>query len=564
MSGLPGIAAGGRGIRMAAVAMLALLQAFATGASAVATREAFAALANDKLPLPVFALVLIAVAGAAIALLRWTERVVAEKIGQDFAAALRLKLFGHIARLPTNELVKRRIGGLSLRFVGDLTAVRSWVSRGVTRLLSAAIVIPVVGLALFHINPDLAIAALLPVVSGLVVVASAGPALLQAHRHVRRRRARLAADVTERLPHAGELRLLGRLSRERDQIKRRTAAMIAAVLRRQRRSAFIRAVPDVAGGLAIALMLWVAWTGSIPGAEAAGAIAALGMLVQKMRELGSVWDRYCAWSAARARCLALLTARPLPATTVSSRAKNDQNRALQVRLINVSENGLKRIDAVAEPGQKIGITGPSGAGKSSLLRLIAGMQRPLHGRVELDQILAIAWVGSAKKRILYLNSGSPILAGSLRRTLTMGAQQRPNDEAIESVARSYGLGGVLKRLGGLDGRVAESGRNLSSGEIRRMLLTRAALTGGDLLLLDDLHDAMDCSGRALVRKLIHAATATVLVVSQDATLLRSMDKIWKLDRGKLTVIENRVRGHGEGRLSVVSAHPTLAGASGMG
>lgn len=525
---------------MAAVAMFALLQAVAAGAAAVATREAFAALADDNLVLPLFSLVLIAASGIAIALFRWSERVVAERLGQDFAAAVRLKLFKHIARLPANELAKRRTGGLSLRFVGDLASVRSWVSRGMTRLLSAAIVIPIVGAVLFHINPDLAKAALLPIALGLVAVGSAGPALLQAHRRLRRRRARLAADVTERLPHAAQLRLLGRLRRERSQIERRTGAMIDAVIRRQRRSSLIRAVPDAAAGLAIALMLWVASTHSIPGAEAAGAIAALSMLVQKMRELGSVWDRYCAWSAARARCLVLLAVRPLPGTMASGKSKNHENRPVRICLSNVSGYGFEQIDAVAEPGQKIGITGPNGAGKSSLLRLVAGMERPLRGRVELDRIPAVQWVGSVQKRILYIGPEAPILAGSLRRALTMGLRSRPDDGEVESVARTYGLENVLKRLGGLRGRVAERGGNLSSGEIQRVLLTRAALAGGDLLLLDEFDNAMDCEGIALVRKLVLTTASTVLAVSHDAIQLGSMDKVWLLERGKLSVIEPRI------------------------
>ncbi len=539
MSGLPAIAAEGRGRRVAVVAILALGQAVGAGVAAVAIRDAFAALAEVKPGLPVFSLALIAASGLAIALLRWNERVAAEQLSQDFAAALRLDLFGHIARLPVNELTKRRTGGLSLRFVGDLTAVRSWVSRGLTRLLSAAIVIPVVGAILFHINAHLALAALLPVGLGLVVVGATGPALLQAHSQLRRRRARLAADVTERLPHAAELRLLGRLRQERKQIEQRTLAMVAAVLHRQRRSSLIRVVPDVTAGLATALILGVALTGSIPGAEAAGTLAALGMLIQKMRELGSVWDRYCAWRAARARCLALLAVPPLPKSGSSARSQSDQSVGIRVCLTNVSHHGLNRINAVAEPGKKIGITGPNGAGKSALLRLVAGAERPLRGRVALDHLSATTWVGGVEKRIVYTGASSPILAGSLRRALTMGAKPRPNDAETESAARGFGLGPVLKRLGGLDGRVAENGRNLSAGEVRRILLTRAALTRADLLLLDDLDYAMDRKGSALIRKLIHSNKATVLAVSHNTKQLRSMDQIWNLERGTLTIMETR-------------------------
>jgi ABC-type transport system involved in cytochrome bd biosynthesis fused ATPase/permease subunit len=280
-------------------------------------------------------------------------------------------------------------------------------------------------------------------------------------------------------------------------------------------------------------------TGSIPGAEAAGTIAAIGMLGQRMRELGSVWDRYCAWSAARARCLELFAVRPLPRKAVSGRPKPNERCGVRVCLSNVSGTGIRRIRAVAEPAQKIGVTGLTGAGKSSLLRLIAGLERPLRGRVELDHVAAVAWVASVKNRVLYIGPGSAILSGSLRRVLTMGAHPRPNDDEIEAVARNHGLDRLLKQIGGLDGRVAEGGRNLSSGEIRRVLLARAVLSRADLLLLDDAYDALDGEGNIMVRNLIETSSATVFVVSHDRALLRSMDRVWQLERGTLTVTEVR-------------------------
>lgn len=536
MSYFPKITAKKRLPRLAIVAALALVQAVASGGAAVATREIFAELSQNVVTITLFPLLIIALSGGAIAIFRWYERIVSEKLGQEFAAELRVNLFKQIAQLPSTERAKRRIGGLSLRFVGDLTAIRSWVSRGVTRLLSGAIVMPIIAFVLIHIHHELAIAALLPLVLGLLMMGIAGPNLLKSHKLLRRRRSKLAANVTERLPYAGELRLLGRLNREIKQIDRRTAAMITAVLDRQHITSLIRIIPDFTSGLAVALLLGVALNGGVSGAETAGALAALGMLVQKMRELGAVWDRYCAWNAARKRCFALFAAKRLPTSQPCNIPEKGHHVAAQVRLRKVCGYGFKNINAVVQPGEKIGIIGINGSGKSLLLHLIGGMEQPLSGKIELDRYAATSWVENSRKHFIFLGPESPILSGSLRRALTMGIKRRPNDDEVEKMAGTYGLANVLQRLGGLDGHIAEAGRNLSTGEISRILLTRAALSRAHLILLDEPDNNMDEKGKALVRKLLLSTSATTFLVSHDWSQLEHMDRFWQLHEGTLNVL----------------------------
>lgn len=214
MSRLPRITGDGRTRGLAGIVALAVGQAVAAGVAAFATRDVFAALGDSATALPVLALVFIAAAGLAIAVLRYAERVVAERVGQDYVAALRLLLFRHLTRVSARDLAQRRNGALSLRFVGDLSAVRSWVSLGLARLISALIVLPAATGVLFLLNPAFGIAAAVPIALGLLMMALFGRQLGPAHKRLRSRRARLAADMSERIPHAPELRLLGRVRTE--------------------------------------------------------------------------------------------------------------------------------------------------------------------------------------------------------------------------------------------------------------------------------------------------------------------------------------------------------------
>ncbi len=534
MSSLPSITGEGRWRGISLVVVLALGQAAAAGIAAFATRDVFAAFRDASTALPALALGLVASAGLGIALLRFGERVVAEKVGQHYAASLRLKLFKHMTRVSARDLAERRSGALSLRFVGDLAAVRGWVSLGLARMISALIVLPAATGALFYMNPDLGIAAGVPIAIGLIVLVLAGPRLGPAHKRLRSRRARLAADMSERIPHAPELRLLGRVRTETRQMEDRTEKLIDAALERARGAALLRAIPDAISGVAAASVFFAALRSGAPGAEAAGALAAVGLMIQPMRDLAGVWDRQRAWRVAREKCTALLA---VPKLTGADRVtgKPLPNQALRLGFEAVTAGALSNFSMTAEPGRKIAVIGPNGAGKSTLLSLAAGLELPANGSVTVGGRIATGLSARERRKLIALvGTRSPILAGSMRRALTMGANDRPDDAAITAQAEAYGLAHVMERIGGLDGKVSEAGRNLSAGEIRRVLLARAALSQPGLLLLDEPDDALDQDGPALVERMIHDCDATTIVVTHNLDLAAAMDEIWVIEDGELT------------------------------
>ncbi|WP_299402451.1 ABC transporter ATP-binding protein [uncultured Roseobacter sp.] len=532
MSTIPKILGEGRRRGICLLIGLALGQATATGLAAFATRDVFAAFRDTSPVLPVFALAALAMAGLAIGTFRFYERLAAEKVGQHFAASLRMKLFKHMARVSARDIAARRNGSLALRFVGDLTAVRAWVSMGLARMISALIVLPVATGVLFYMNFEIGLAAAVPIALGLLISAMLGPRLGPAHKRLRARRARLAADMSERIPHAPELRLLGRMQTETRRIKVKTDKLVDAALARARGAALLRAIPDVVSGIAGASVFLVALHRGLPAAEAAGCLAAVGLMIQPMRDLAGVWDRHRAWRNAREKCLKLLNMPKLEIDRSTDTAVPDAPPALIFS--DVCAGALADINLTALPGRKIGVVGANGAGKSTLLSLAAGLEHPQSGSVLLGDISPAALTTRERRQMIALiGTRSPILKGSLRRALTMGVQGRPDDADILRQADNFGLSKVIDRLDGLDGTVAEGGRNLSAGEIRRILLTRAALSKPRLMLLDEPDDALDRDGPDLVRALVQGSDATTILITHNMEIAKMMDELWVIEDGRI-------------------------------
>ncbi|MDO4232150.1 MAG: ABC transporter ATP-binding protein [Lautropia sp.] len=515
---MPPILAQGRHRHFSLVVLFALLQATSVAVAALATRRLFAHLHSGSSEQPWESLAMLLGSGLTLAVARVLGTRCAEALGQDYAAQLRIILYRHLSRMSARTVSRRRRGGMTLRFVGDLSAVRNWVSMGVTRLVVATALLPLGTCTLWWLHPALAAAVALPVLLGLLLVYAVGWWLGPAHANLRRMRARIAIDMSERVSSAAALHTLGRTSKELQRLRSRTASLREAAIRKAGFSALARSMPDACLGVASTCLLWTAVSQRIEPATVAASLAVLGLIIHPLRELAGVVDRYHAWRAARARCLALLGTPGLPQERVAD-VGEPPSRGATLQASRARVESSAELDLCLLPGEHVALVGPNGSGKTLLLQCMAGLDVLESGNIRIDGLTPMQHRSLASRPGMLLASYNPILAGSLRLALSMGMKKRPPDEVIIRVAESYGLRSCIERLGGLDGRVAEGGRNLSAGERARMLMARAALLKPRLLLIDAIDAHLDQSAPHLLRQLFEDTGATVLIVTHRPDVL---------------------------------------------
>ncbi|MCJ8285430.1 MULTISPECIES: ABC transporter ATP-binding protein [unclassified Halomonas] len=473
MSELPELSGRGRGRHIALVVGLGIIQAGLMMATAFATRDVFVALRSTpgsaSTQLPLTSLLILAAAALVIAACQALARVRGEAIGQSYAVDLRSVVFHAIAALGA-ERAGRRLGGLSLRFVGDLTAARGWVGMGITRLVSAAVVFPMAALCLWLIDPVLALAGMLPIFVAVALAAGLGLALGRLHRDLRRRRAGVAIAAMERIPIARELALMNRLPREIASLERKGRRSAEDAVRRVRRVSLLRALPNASLGLGGAAVLWATARFGLAAADAAAALSVLAILVVPVRECIGVWDRYSAWCVARDKCRALL------ARTEALPRVRRRGRPVPLDLEHLRVGGCT-LHLRIRAGQRVCLATDDPDLASRVLAVLARRRAPEAGRLRFDGL-------PTEPAIACIGDRPALLRGSLRRALTMGAAARPDDDDIGRVARECGLGPAIARLGGLDGRIEEAGHNLTPGESLRVALVQALLSRPDLVVVD--------------------------------------------------------------------------------
>lgn len=186
--------------------------------------------------------------------------------------------------------------------------------------------------------------------------------------------------------------------------------------------------------------------------------------------------------------------------------------------------------------QTVAIVGPSGSGKSTLLGLMAGLDRPTSGLIELAGTAITTMTESQIARFRRETVGYIFQSFHLIPTLT----------AIENVAVPLELSGVQRaadRAGellaavGLSDRMGHYPVQLSGGEQQRVAVARAFACRPPILFADEPTGNLDSSTGAQVVELLlslHRDHGTTLVlVTHDAGLAASMQRVLSLRDGRL-------------------------------
>ena len=199
---------------------------------------------------------------------------------------------------------------------------------------------------------------------------------------------------------------------------------------------------------------------------------------------------------------------------------------------------LSNLNLQLNKSENIAISGVSGSGKSTLLHLMAGLDCPNSGSVDLNN----KNIGNLSQNDL------SIMRNQLIGFIYQSHHLLPDFSALENVAMPLLIRGgkyqsnhnkaikILKKLG-LSNRLDHYPHQLSGGERQRVAIGRALINEPQIILADEPTGNLDRSNAKVVFDLfINLAKeygSTIVLVTHDPELARKMKKIYHLSAGKL-------------------------------
>ena len=198
---------------------------------------------------------------------------------------------------------------------------------------------------------------------------------------------------------------------------------------------------------------------------------------------------------------------------------------------------LRDISFTLEAGQTVAIVGASGSGKSTLLGILAGLDTPTAGRVQLagQDLFALDEDQRAALRARHVGF------------VFQSFQLLPNLTALENVMLPLELAGtpdaraqataMLQRVG-LGERLQHRPKVLSGGEQQRVALARAFVVQPGLLLADEPTGSLDhATGEAVMQLMFdlnREQGTTLVLVTHDRQLAARCDRRLSIEAGQLS------------------------------
>ena len=178
-------------------------------------------------------------------------------------------------------------------------------------------------------------------------------------------------------------------------------------------------------------------------------------------------------------------------------------------------------------GEFVAIEGISGIGKSTLLKLLLSVYHPKTGEIYIrtgDK--KVPADRSTRKLFSYVPQGNFLLSGTLRENVAFVAPDATDEDILRAADLACAGGFIAELPQGLDTVIAERGGGLSEGQVQRIAIARAILSGAPVLLLDEATSALDEETEArLLTNLRKLKNITCIIISHKKAAEQICDKI---------------------------------------
>ena len=180
-------------------------------------------------------------------------------------------------------------------------------------------------------------------------------------------------------------------------------------------------------------------------------------------------------------------------------------------------------------GTNVVITGPSGCGKTTLLKLLAGLMPAYAGQVYVDGMELPLWNrDSLRAQTSFVLQNDALFQGTITENIS-AFDTTPDLARLRAAAITAEIWTDIRKLPmQLETRVSNMGKNLSGGQVQRLVLARALYRKPVILFLDEATSHLDVSMERRVLQNIDEQDITVVSVAHRPDAINRADQIIRL------------------------------------
>lgn len=489
------------------------------------------------------ALIALVIGGALLASVR---HYLLQRTGESVVLSSRRHLVARLLNLPISEFDARRTGDLVSRVGADSTMLRAVLTQGLVEAVGGSVTFVGAIIAMLFIDPMLFGLTSTVVVASMLVVIVLSRRIRKYSRLAQDRVGALTASVERSISAVRTVRAANAVEREIGVVDEDAKQAWTAGLQVARISAFVVPISSIAMQVSFLVVLGVGGfrvaSGAITVAQLVSFILFLFMMIMP---LGSAIGAFTSVAQALGALGRIREIIDLPSETDGDTPSESISGglgpiAVAFESVSFAYNPetpiLHDVSFDVPTGTRVALVGPSGSGKSTILSLVERFYDVTNGTIRVGgHDIHTLDRTELRSAIGYVEQDAPVLAGTVRDNLTLGAANATDEDCL-AVLAEVNLSNIVDRSdNGLDAQVGEGGVLLSGGERQRLAIARALLMAPAILLLDESTSSLDGLNEQLMKDAIDRVSAnrTLIVIAHRLSTVIDSDRIVVLDKGRV-------------------------------
>jgi ATP-binding cassette subfamily C protein CydC len=476
---------------------------------------------------------------------RYAERIVSHETTFRLLESLRGWFYRRLEPLAPARLMAYRSGDMLNRIVADIDALDNLYLRVISPTIVAVIVSVLVLIFIWYFYPGIALLIWLTLFAGGFFVSAA--ALNAGSRigvHLNRQTTDLRIAIIDGLQGMAELMVFGAHEEHLAQICHKDRDLIRSQLRMSQIKATVNGMMTLLAGGAVVgtliLGIGLVQRGHLDGSYLAMMVLIVLAATEAVLPLPLAYQ-FLGHTREAARRLQEVVATVPQVDFLAVSRKKPKNFDIQFDGLTFGYRrgepaALKDFDLHIEDGERVAIVGQTGAGKSTLANLLVRFWDPQKGGIRVGGVdIRNFSEEDLRQYLAVVAQQAHMFNASLRDNLRL-ANPGAGEEALQSALKAACMWEFVQSLPqGLDTRIGEGGRKLSSGQAQRVALARAFIKDAPIWILDEPTEGLDrvTERTVLASLLAQTQNRTLLVITHRLIWLNQLDRIVVIENGRL-------------------------------
>ena len=466
------------------------------------------------------------------------------RISQDALRRVRRDLFEHLQTLSVQFFDRHPAGELMSRLTNDIEAINQAVSQNVVSLVASVLSLIGIVIAMFLLNPWLALSALLVVPIMFWFTQFVARYTRKGFRNLQKELGEINSVMEESISGQRVVKAFRRSESAIERFHASNQKVYEAGVYANTYALMLMPLTWVLGNFFVIVLVGLGGYLALQGLVTIGMIATFIAYAQNfihpLRQLANMYNAIQAALAGAERVFEVIDT-PAEVDHAADSPLPDPVKG-EVRFTDVSfgylanQPVIRNMSLEAKAGQTIALVGPTGAGKTTIINLLTRFYEIDKGRITIDghDIRDVSKADLRRKLGIVLQD-TFLFADTVMENLRYGRLEATDEECMEA-ARLADADHFIRQLpNGYQTRLSERAGNLSQGQRQLLSIARAILADPSILILDEATSSVDTRTEARIQKALLRLMEgrTSFVIAHRLSTIRDADNVIVIKDGEI-------------------------------